>query len=45
MADAGAPEFEIDTRWDETIVEIEDRPMFVEGVATVIGSGRPQLEG
>lgn len=44
MGAAGAPEFELETHWSEKSAEIEGRPMFVEGVATVIGSGRPKLD-
>ena len=44
MAAAGAPEFELETHWDEKSVDINDRKLFVEGVATVIGTGRPQLD-
>ena len=44
MAAAGAPEFELEDHWDEKSVDINDRKLFVEGVATVIGTGRPQLD-
>ena len=44
MAAAGAPEFELETHWDEKSVDINDRKLFVEGFATVIGTGRPQLD-
>lgn len=44
MDAAGAAEFELETHWSEKSAEIEGRPMFVEGVATVIGSGRPKLD-
>ena len=43
MAAAGAPEFELETLWDEKSVDLRGRKLFVEGVATVIGTGRPQL--
>ena len=44
MVAAGAPEFGFETRWQANTVEVDGRPMFIEGVATVIGSGRPQLD-
>ena len=44
MAGAGAPEFELETLWDEKSVDVSGRKLFVEGVATVIGTGRPQLD-
>ena len=44
MAAAGAPEFELEDHWDEKSVDINDRKLFVEGFATVIGTGRPQLD-
>ena len=44
MAAAGAPEFELETRWDEKSVDLKGRKLFVEGVATVTGTGRPQLD-
>ena len=43
MAGAGAPEFELEILWDEKSVEVSGRKLFVEGVATVIGTGHPQL--
>ena len=43
MAVAGAPEYEIETHWHETSADVEGRPLFVEGTATIIGSGRPNL--
>lgn len=43
MVEAGAAEFGFETHWEETTVEVEGRPMFVEGVATVVGSGPPRL--
>ncbi|MEM7142699.1 MAG: hydantoinase/oxoprolinase family protein [Actinomycetota bacterium] len=45
MAAAGAPDFELDTYWTEKSAAIDGREMFVEGTATVIGSGRPKLDG
>jgi N-methylhydantoinase A/oxoprolinase/acetone carboxylase beta subunit len=44
MVDAGAPEFEIETHWHEKSATVEGRELFVEGTATVIGSGRPKLD-
>ncbi|MDW3220085.1 MAG: hydantoinase/oxoprolinase family protein [Acidimicrobiales bacterium] len=44
MAAAGAPDFEVETHWTEKSADIDGRPMFVEGAATVIGSGRPKLD-
>ena len=44
MVLAGAPEFEIEAHWHEKSAEVEGRELFVEGVATVLASGRPLLE-
>jgi N-methylhydantoinase A/oxoprolinase/acetone carboxylase beta subunit len=44
MVVAGAPEFELEVHWQETSADVEGREMFVEGVATVIASGRPKLD-
>lgn len=44
MAAAGAPEFEVETHWAEKSADVEGRPLFVEGTATVIASGRPRLD-
>ena len=44
MSGAGAPEFELETLWNEKSVDVSGRKLFVEGVATVIGTGRPQLD-
>lgn len=44
MVAAGAPEFDLETHWDEKSVDVDGRVLFVEGVATVIGTGRPQLD-
>ena len=44
MVAAGAPEFDLETQWDEKSVDVDGRTLFVEGVATVIGTGRPQLD-
>ena len=43
MKTAGAPEFDLETSWYAKSVEVEGREMFVEGAATVIGTGRPHL--
>jgi N-methylhydantoinase A/oxoprolinase/acetone carboxylase beta subunit len=42
--EAGAVDFEIETTWTEKVVDVEGRPMFVEGTATAIASGRPNLD-
>lgn len=44
MVAAGAPEFEVETHWAEKSANVEGRPLFVEGTATVIASGRPRLD-
>lgn len=44
MAAAGAADFVIDERWHETSAVVEGREMFVEGVAVVVGQGRPLVE-
>ncbi len=44
MVEAGAPEFTIETSWHEKSATVEGRELFVEGTATVIGSGRPKLD-
>ncbi len=44
MAAAGAPEFDLETHWNEKSVDVDGRVLFVEGIATVIGTGRPQLD-
>ncbi len=41
---AGAGEFTIDTTWAEKTIEVEGRPMFVEGRATAVAAGRPRLD-
>lgn len=43
MALAGAPVFETEVHWHATTAEVEGRELFVEGVATAIASGRPEL--
>ncbi len=42
MVAAGAPKHELTVHWDEKSVDIGDRKLFVEGVATVVASGSPQ---
>ena len=44
MVAAGAPEFDLETHWEEKSVDVDGRVLFVEGVATVIGTGRPRLD-
>ena len=44
MVAAGAPEFELETHWSEKSADVYGRSLFVEGIATVIGTGRPQLD-
>lgn len=44
MVVAGAPDFDVEEHWHEKSADVEGRAMFVEGVATVIGSGRPKLD-
>ncbi len=43
MTVAGAPEFEMETLWDEKSIDLNGRTLFVEGVVTVTGTGLPQL--
>lgn len=43
MAAAGAPNFASTWDWNETTVDIGGLPLFVEGVLTVTGSGRPDF--
>ena len=45
MAAAGAHVFETVEHWHAATVEVSGSPMFVEGVLTVTGSGRPDLPG
>ena len=40
---AGTNDFEIETLWTEKVVDVDGRPMFVEGKATAVASGRPDL--
>lgn len=44
MVLAGSPVFEVETHWQQKSAEVEGRELFVEGVATVIASGRPKLD-
>ena len=41
--EAGTSEFEVEVVWEETIVEVGGRPMFVEGIARATASGRPDI--
>lgn len=43
MAAAGAPDFESTWLWDEKVIDIGGLMMFVEGIVTVVGSGRPEV--
>jgi N-methylhydantoinase A/oxoprolinase/acetone carboxylase beta subunit len=43
-AEAGTVDFEIETTWTEKVIDVDGRPMFVEGTATAIASGRPNLD-
>lgn len=43
MAAAGAPDFDFETHWEEKSVDLKGRKLFVEGIATVVGVGRPQF--
>ena len=40
---AGASEFDVDVVWSEKVIDVDGRPMFVEGTATAIAAGRPDL--
>ena len=40
---AGASDHEVEITWSENVIEVDGRPMFVEGTATAIASGRPDL--
>jgi len=42
MVAAGAPEYELETHWEEKSVDIGDRKLFVEGIAKATGIGPPQ---
>jgi N-methylhydantoinase A/oxoprolinase/acetone carboxylase beta subunit len=43
MTDAGAAVFETTTTWTEQTVEVGGMPLFVEGMLSMTGSGRPDL--
>ena len=43
LAAAGAHVFEVSSTFAEQVVEVSGTPMFVEGVLTMTGSGRPDL--
>ena len=40
---AGASEFEVEVTWTEKVIDVDGRPMFVEGTASAIAAGRPDL--
>lgn len=40
---AGATEYEIGVEWTDRQVEVDGRPLFVEGVMVAVGTGRPRL--
>ncbi|MDG1367912.1 MAG: hypothetical protein P8P85_12710, partial [Acidimicrobiales bacterium] len=40
---AGTTDFEIEIEWTENVIDVDGRPMFVEGRAVAIASGRPDL--
>ena len=40
---AGTTDFEIETEWTENVIDVDGRPMFVEGRAVAIALGRPDL--
>ncbi|MEO0492521.1 MAG: hydantoinase/oxoprolinase family protein [Actinomycetota bacterium] len=40
---AGATEFEVEITWTEKVIDVDGRPMFVEGTATAVAAGRPDL--
>ena len=42
MVAAGAPDYELETHWEEKSVDIGDRKLFVEGIAKATGIGPPQ---
>lgn len=43
MVVAGAAEVDVEEHWHAKSAEVEGREMFVEGVATVVATGRPKL--
>ena len=40
---AGAKEFEVEVTWTEKVIEVDGRPLFVEGTAIAVAAGRPDL--
>ncbi len=44
VVEAGAADFSIEVGWSEKIIDVQGRPMFVEGVATATASGYPKLD-
>ena len=40
---AGAKEFEVEVTWTEKVIEVDGRPLFVEGMAIAVAAGRPDL--
>ena len=40
---AGTTDFEVETEWIEKVIDVDGRPMFVEGRAIATASGRPHL--
>jgi hypothetical protein len=41
---AGASNYEVSRAFDERTVDLSGSPMFVEGILTLTGSGRPDLD-
>lgn len=41
--DAGTTDFDVHTEWVEKVIDVDGRPMFVEGRAISTASGRPDL--
>jgi hypothetical protein len=44
MHAAGASTYEVSRAFDERTVDLSGSPMFVEGILTLTGSGRPDLD-
>ena len=40
---AGAKDFEVEVTWTEKVIEVDGRPLFVEGMAVAVAAGRPDL--
>jgi len=40
---AGTCDFVVETEWIEKVIDVDGRPMFVEGRAIAVASGRPTL--